>query len=79
MITLMIAIFVIGYIMIAFERPLRINKASTALFIGTILWIIYLYIAPEVIPQVSAINLLTSFTLIPKYNRNRICNRHAIS
>ena len=54
MITLMIAIFVIGYIMIAFERPLRINKASTALFIGTILWIIYLYIAPEVIPQVSA-------------------------
>ncbi|MDK2838341.1 MAG: hypothetical protein PWR15_1410, partial [Bacteroidota bacterium] len=30
MITLMIAIFVLGYLMIAFEHPLRINKASTA-------------------------------------------------
>jgi len=79
MITLMIAIFVIGYIMIAFERPLRINKASTALFIGTILWIIYLYIAPEVIPQVSADQFLTSSTLIPKYNRNPMGNRYEIS
>jgi Na+/H+ antiporter NhaD/arsenite permease-like protein len=38
---LMVIIFVLGYIAIALEHPLKINKAATALFAGMILWAIY--------------------------------------
>ena len=50
MITLMIVIFVVGYLLITLEHPLKINKAAIALFIGTLLWIIYMYAAPQIIP-----------------------------
>ncbi len=38
---LMVIIFVIGYIIIALEHPLKIDKAATALLMGTALWGIY--------------------------------------
>ena len=37
----MIVIFIIGYIMIAMEHSININKAAFALLIGTLLWTIY--------------------------------------
>lgn len=37
-----IALFVIGYIVIALEHPLHIDKAATALFIGAGCWAIYI-------------------------------------
>ena len=36
-----LVIFVIGYLVIALEHPLRINKAATALSLGTLLWLIW--------------------------------------
>jgi Na+/H+ antiporter NhaD/arsenite permease-like protein len=41
MLTLIIAIFVVGYIAIALEHPLHINKAATALLIGALCWGLY--------------------------------------
>ena len=41
MITAMIVIFVIGYVLIALEHPLHMNKASFALITCGILWCIY--------------------------------------
>ena len=46
MLTLIIAIF-IGYLMIALEHPLKINKAASALLTGTILWVLYIMNAPD--------------------------------
>lgn len=40
--------------MIALEHPLKINKSGTALLTGTILWVLYTYTAPMVIPKASA-------------------------
>ena len=37
MLTTMIIVFLIGYLLIALEHPLKINKAGTALLTGTIL------------------------------------------
>ena len=37
----MVAIFVVGYTIIALEHPLKINKAPTAIFMGMLLWIVY--------------------------------------
>lgn len=49
----MICIFVIGYIGIAFEHPLKINKAGIAILTGVVLWIVYILSAGEFIPSAS--------------------------
>lgn len=38
---LLIAVFVLGYLAIALEQPLRLNKAAAALLTGVICWTIY--------------------------------------
>lgn len=50
----MILVFLVGYLLIALEHPLKINKAGTALLSGTILWVLYTWGAPQFIPVVSA-------------------------
>ena len=42
MITTLLIIFVVGYIAIALEHPLKIDKTASALLLGMILWIISL-------------------------------------
>jgi len=37
----MAIIFILGYLVIALEHPLKINKSATALLLGTILWLIW--------------------------------------
>ena len=36
-----IIIFVLGYLAIALEHPLRINKAASALILGTVIWLLW--------------------------------------
>ena len=38
---LMVVIFALGYTIIALEHPLKIDKAATALLMGSVLWAIY--------------------------------------
>lgn len=40
---LMVIVFIIGYIFIALEHPLKIDKAASALFIGSFLWVLYIF------------------------------------
>jgi Na+/H+ antiporter NhaD/arsenite permease-like protein len=42
MFQIMILVFVLGYIAIALEHPLKIDKAAPALFIGALLWVLYI-------------------------------------
>ena len=39
---LIIIVFVVGYIAIAFEHPLKLNKAASALITGVLCWTIYI-------------------------------------
>ena len=39
---LLIIIFVLGYLAIALEHPLRLNKAASALITGVLCWTIYM-------------------------------------
>ena len=55
MLTTMIIVFLIGYLLIALEHPLKINKAGTALLTGTILWVLYTLGAPQFIHKGSAL------------------------
>lgn len=54
MLTGMIIVFLVGYLLIALEHTLKINKTGTALLTGTILWVMYTYGASGFIPTASA-------------------------
>jgi Na+/H+ antiporter NhaD/arsenite permease-like protein len=41
MISVIIGVFILGYLAIALEHPIRINKAASALCIGALCWAIY--------------------------------------
>jgi Na+/H+ antiporter NhaD/arsenite permease-like protein len=41
MFILMVVVFVLGYLAIALEHPLHVDKAIPALMIGTLLWVLY--------------------------------------
>lgn len=49
MYTLMVVIFILGYIMIAFEHPLKIDKAAPALLIAVLGWTAYVFGAEEIL------------------------------
>ncbi|VAW24268.1 Na+/H+ antiporter NhaD type [hydrothermal vent metagenome] len=42
MFILMVIVFVLGYTAIALEHPLRVDKAASALIIGTLCWVVYI-------------------------------------
>jgi Na+/H+ antiporter NhaD/arsenite permease-like protein len=47
MVYLLIIVFIIGYIGIAFEHSFKINKAATALLTGVICWVIYVIFSSD--------------------------------
>lgn len=47
MTTLIISIFILGYIAIAFEHPIKINKAASALITGVLCWTVYIIFSPD--------------------------------
>jgi Na+/H+ antiporter NhaD/arsenite permease-like protein len=51
MFVVMAVVFVLGYIMIALEHPLKIDKAATALLTGTLLWALYMIGAESILPN----------------------------
>ena len=48
MFVLIVVIFVLGYIAIALEHPLKIDKTATALLIGTLTWVAYIFGAADI-------------------------------
>ena len=50
MLTLILVIFAVGYLGIALEHKLGINKAAIALLIGTVCWAVYITHLPALLP-----------------------------
>ncbi len=48
MFILMVVIFVLGYIAIALEHPLKVDKAASALLIGSLTWVAYIMGAADI-------------------------------
>src|SRR4051812_47320311 len=42
-----ILVFVVGYVFIAFEHPLKINKTASALLTGVICWTLFILSEPS--------------------------------
>jgi len=49
---IVIVIFVIGYLLIALEHPIKINKSASAILTGVICWTVYAVIAHESIDHI---------------------------
>lgn len=54
MLTAIIVIFIVGYLFIALEHPLKIDKTASALVLGMLLWILYALGSGEIVPTVSS-------------------------
>ena len=48
-----IIIFVIGYLLIAFEHPIKVNKSATAIVTGVLCWTIYALVSETPIAHIS--------------------------
>ncbi len=48
MFIVMVVVFVLGYVAIALEHPLHVDKAVPALAIGTLLWVLYIFGAYDI-------------------------------
>lgn len=48
MFIVMIVLFVIGYLCIALEHPLKINKTAFALMLGVLIWLCYILTGPSI-------------------------------
>ncbi|WP_167618829.1 sodium:proton antiporter NhaD [Maribellus sediminis] len=49
MFILMVVIFILGYTAIALEHPLKVDKAASALIIGTLTWVVYMLGAESIL------------------------------
>ena len=49
MFILMVVVFVLGYLAIALEHPLKVDKAASALIIGTLCWVVYVIGAEDIL------------------------------
>lgn len=49
MFVLMVVIFVLGYLAIALEHPLKVDKAASALIIGSLCWVAYIMGAENIL------------------------------
>lgn len=54
MVAFMGVLFIIGYLMISLEHTIKINKAATALVVSMVLWTIYIFAAPYIVPTLEA-------------------------
>ena len=48
-----IIVFVVGYLLIAFEHPIKINKSATAILTGVLCWTIYALLSENSVDHIS--------------------------
>ncbi len=66
MITALIVVFIVGYLFIALEHPLKVDKTASALLLGMLMWIIYAMGAESVVPQISGEKFTEYLSLHPE-------------
>lgn len=50
MLVFMTVLFLLGYVCIAMEHIINVDKAAAALLTGTVLWACYAHVAPDIVP-----------------------------
>ena len=60
MIYIILTVFILGYICIALEHPLKVNKTATALVLGVVVWTLYLLGGPDIY-QITGVEAFNAF------------------
>ena len=50
MIIPLLIVFILGYLAISLEHPLKVDKTATALLLGMVMWVIYALGADSIVP-----------------------------
>ncbi len=58
MYTTILIVFILGYLLIALEHVIKIDKAAIALFTGTCCWVLFIYGGETLLPTVNAEKIL---------------------
>lgn len=66
MIVTLIVLFLIGYLAIALEHPIKIDKTATALLLGMLMWVVYTLGAEYIVPLVHQEELTRYLELHPQ-------------
>lgn len=57
---IILTVFILGYICIALEHPLKVNKTATALVLGVVVWTLYLLGGPDIY-QITGVEAFNAF------------------
>ncbi len=76
MFILMIVVFVLGYLMIALEHPLRIDKSAPALLIGVSTWVVYILGSHDILGMLKETGEFVSRSWQSFLNANPDANNH---
>ena len=57
---IILIVFVLGYICIALEHPLKVSKTATALVLGVVVWTLYLLGGPDIY-QITGVDAFNAF------------------
>lgn len=63
---LMIGVFILGYLGIALEHNLKVNKAGIALVTGIVLWVIYIFAADYFVPGFNQVDFQHFLDISPQ-------------
>ncbi len=77
MFILMVIIFVLGYMAIALEHPLKVDKAASALLIGVLTWTVYALFADDIL-ALGHSSTWTNFLENAKHTGEHIVSTHFI-
>lgn len=81
MVSLMIVVFIIGYVFIALEHKVKVDKAATALVMSGVLWTMYMMSAGTIIPEASQTSFdyfLASHPELASYSFLQQCVRYVV-
>lgn len=53
MLVTLVILFVFGYMAIALEHPIKVDKTASALLLGMLMWVVYALNADKIVPMVS--------------------------
>lgn len=67
MVSLMVSAFIFGYVLIAVEHKIKINKAAISVTLGMSLWVMYIYAGDSLIKSVNADDFKHFLSINPEY------------
>lgn len=63
MLSIIISFFILGYILIALEHVIKVNKVATALIMGTVIWVLYVISGESIFELTDFVKNFNSFKI----------------